>query len=578
MKKHILFALFLLLLTSTVHAAEITASVNRSPVPQGEVFMLTLHADENLKEQPDLTVLNPDFKVYSTSVSRHHYMVNGQLSAATEWKIGLMALKSGRQQIPAISVGSSHSRPLNIEVTNAAEASQWPSVEKPAAKYALQTEIVAAPREYYVQQQLNYNVILTDAGGLQGGEPVFETANHDWLIVSLSQPEIAVQTINNQTQRTITYKYALFAQKSGNLQIPAVTFDGYALTDAPAATFNLGGNSLFNIGINMQGLFNVEQPISLQAPGRNIEVLPVPAGYGKKWWLPAQEVKLTARFEDADTSFKQGEAFRYQVKLEAAGLTFNQLPEINFPQSSSFKQYPEKSAGQDEIRQGRIIGERTATHIFVPEEAGVLTIPEMRVDWYNITTGTIETAVLPARQINVEANPLLQKATANAVSAAKSEASAPVQFQPAKPLTKPMDQYFSYLWVLGAFVAGLLLSRLLMLRRPAETSKPQCETRRFPNYIVEKAYQNDYRSLRDGLITWATGYFPHRSISNLKDVAAAVDDPAFGAQIDILINKLYNSDDTVVFNAKSFADSFKKALKHRARAKKPTQPLPPLYD
>ena len=69
MKKLLIWVMFLLSLSLNCQAANITAKVNRSPVPLGEVFTLTLTADESVNATPDLSVLENNFKVYSTSVS-----------------------------------------------------------------------------------------------------------------------------------------------------------------------------------------------------------------------------------------------------------------------------------------------------------------------------------------------------------------------------------------------------------------------------------------------------------------------------------------------------------------------------
>ena len=65
-------------------AANIKATVNRNIIPQGEVFILTLTADENINENPDFSVLKSDYSVYSTSVSHSSYIVNAKASSTTK--------------------------------------------------------------------------------------------------------------------------------------------------------------------------------------------------------------------------------------------------------------------------------------------------------------------------------------------------------------------------------------------------------------------------------------------------------------------------------------------------------------
>lgn len=580
--KKILFVLFTLLLYAPfVSAADITATLNRSPLPLGEVSMLTLTVDGGTSEQPDLSVLEPNFKVYSTSVSHQSYIVNGQGSSTTRFQIGLMPLVEGKQQIPSISVGADKSAPIDIDVVSAGTISPTmqtrgnPNTQGSSGTgtYALRAEVFNMPQNYYVQQELNYNVILTDEGGIQGGEPIFENSAGDWLIMSLGEPDVITQISNGKPQRIITFKYALFAQKSGNIQIPAVTFDGYVL-NSPNNQFTLDFDSLLNIGFG--SLLDIKQPISLRAPEQSIRVLPAPAGT-TGWWLPAKNVVLQSKLLTDDAKIKQGEPFKMEITFEVEGISVTQMPEINFPSSPDFKQYPSKSADKNLLRRGHIVGQKKIQNTYVPEKSGTLTLPEITVEWFDVLTQETKRATLKAQTLQVLPNETLPP-----VLEEKAEPKTEQSMSVATPQTENFSEKketFNVIWfilvALCAFSAGLFLSAYLFKKSAA---KPQCETRRFPKYIVEKAYQNDYRALRDGLISWATGFYPEKPITNLKDVAAAVDLEEFKEQIDVLIQKLYGMTTDKNFNAKVFVDAFRKALKQRKKTKDKKTPLPPLYE
>ena len=78
MKKYIFYTLLMLFLTIKSAVASIVAEVSNNVQPLGQAFTLTLTADENISASPDLSVLNRNFKVYSTSVSRQNYIINGK--------------------------------------------------------------------------------------------------------------------------------------------------------------------------------------------------------------------------------------------------------------------------------------------------------------------------------------------------------------------------------------------------------------------------------------------------------------------------------------------------------------------
>ena len=83
--------------------------------------------------------------------------------------------------------------------------------------------------------------------------------------------------------------------------------------------------------------------------------------------------------------------------------------------------------------------------------------------------------------------------------------------------------------------------------------------------------------MRDGLVAWATGFYPEHQINNLKDVASAAKNPQFSEQINIILAKLYNPQDESLWNPKIFSDILKDLIKNKNKSAKENPLLPPLY-
>lgn len=568
MKKYIFYTLLMLFLTLKSAVASIVAEVSNNVQPLGQAFTLTLTADENISSSPDLSVLNRNFKVYSTSVSRQNYIINGKSSASTVWQIGLIALNSGEQEIPAIKVGNESSNPLKITVTDGIVEDS--AVKKASVKngYKLQAEPVNQNEKYYVQQQINYDVVLTDNGSIVSGNPQFVTDNSDWIILSLGNPQITnIKSQSGTALRQITFKYALFPQKSGTLRIPEVWFEGYA-GNKDNSLSNLLNQDIFNLAINTPSLFGFETPVSLKADSQTINILPVPAGYSGKWWLPAKQVELSAEWIGEKPEFKAGEAVSRLITLKASGVTENQLPEINFKPAEGIKQYPEQPSRQGKISGQMPMAEQTVVNVYVPDKAGKLVLPEISVDWYNTATQQVEKAVIPAEEISVAASGIVAKNIKKPTSELL-------------PLEKPVPESQSipvYVYVVIAFAGGLILGFVLFKCRFTRVIKPQCETRTYPDFLIKKAYASDFRGLRDGLISWATGFYPEKPINNLKDVADAADDEKFTALTEVILAKLYNPQDETLWNPKDFNTALKRIIKQKKQKKSKDNTLPPLYE
>lgn len=569
MKKYVFMVLLALFITFKSAAAAITAEVSGDTQPLGQAFILTLTADENVSSSPDLSVLNQNFKVYSTSVSRQSYIINGKASATTVWQIGLIALTAGDQEIPAIQVGNESSSPLKITITDDIVEDSTPQKAplQQEGGYKLQAEVINPEKPYYVQQQINYEVVLTDNGSIISGNPQFADTNSDWIIVSLGNPQIStVKAKNGQMAREVTFKYALFPQKSGNLRIPAVWFDGYAQGKGNSLN-ELFNQDIFKLALSAPSLFGLETPVSLKADSQEINILPVPADYSGKWWLPAQKVELSADWIGEKPEFKVGEAVSRLITLKASGVTENQLPEINFKSAGGIKQYPEQPSRQGKLVAGTPIAEQTVVNVYVPDKSGKLILPETTVDWYNTATGRIEKATIPAEEIMVAPD-----GTKAPVVTKPAQAKAPL---PSVPEPQPVPLY---VYIMIAFAGGLILGFVLFKCRFTRIVKPQCETRAYPDFLIKKAYAADFRGLRDGLISWATGFYPEKPINNLKDVANAAADSELSSTIDVILAKLYNPHDESLWNPKDFTVALKRVIKQKKRQKSKSNTLPPLYE
>ena len=432
----------------------------------------------------------------------------------------------------------------------------------------MQAEPVNQNEKYYVQQQINYDVVLTDNGSIVSGNPQFVTDNSDWIILSLGNPQITnIKSQSGAALRQITFKYALFPQKSGTLRIPEVWFEGYA-GNKDNSLNNLLNQDIFNLAINTPSLFGFETPVSLKADSQTINILPVPADYSGKWWLPAKQVELSSEWIGEKPEFKAGEAVSRLITLKASGVTENQLPEINFKPAEGIKQYPEQPSRQGKISGQMPMAEQTVVNVYVPDKAGKLVLPEISVDWYNTATQQVEKAVIPAEEISVAASGIVAKNIKK-------------QTSELLPLEKPVPESQSipvYVYVVIAFAGGLILGFVLFKCRFTRVIKPQCETRTYPDFLIKKAYASDFRGLRDGLISWATGFYPEKPINNLKDVADAAGDEKFTALTEVILAKLYNPQDETLWNPKDFNTALKRIIKQKKQKKSKDNTLPPLYE
>lgn len=595
MRKLILSLIIGIVFTTHAMAQGLTAKVNRAEVPEGETILLTLDYEGGQDSSvPDLNVLDKDFTIYSVANSYSTNYVNGVTSQSRQWQIALMPKGRGGSEVivPEISLGSIKSNPVKIKILDASAAMQPQTTsnsgyqaEANRPRFAINGSVDS--KNPYVQQQVNYTLTLYDTGGLQGSEPEFlDDGKNDWLIKSLGAPTIDSKVVNGQSIREIKFHYALFPQRSGILTTPEIRFNGYYLTQSrggndPFGAFFDGG--FMDAGIGLNSMFATRNPVVLKTKPIKIEVKPIPAVYGGKWWIPAEDVKLYAEWEPSRPVFKVGEAVNRTIYLKATGVSESQLPDIKFASASGLKQYPEKAVAQNSIEQDNVVAVKKISNVYIPNTAGNLTIPAIKVDWFNVKTNKPETAVLPAVNIQVAPNANMT-ATPSEVKqpqqnmAQRGEKIKDITEETADAIKDALPQNINskvFLLAGGAFILGLVLSYLLFRpSKPAAKTEPVIKD--YSKFVIRSAKEKDFRALRDGILNWAEDKYKDSKITNMKDVINKVKNKDFEKQIEILIAELYSNDKTD-WDSNAFIEVFEKVNKKKVNSKADKKPLPQLY-
>lgn len=583
MKKFWIFTLCYMALLSNAVAQTLKADVEADKVPMGEVFYLNLSYDgkDGASLQPDLTELQKEFTVYSTLSSSQMNYINGKSFQQSDWDIGLMPKHEGKATIPAIKVGKYQSQPITIEVLPAgsavAGASRQGNVKNDnqlaeTTKFAVELEVDNT--NPYVQQEVNAVLTIHDKIGLQlTAAPQFVNAEN-WLIKELKNHE--VKNINGE--RVIKFYYAMFPQKSGDLELPVAKINGFYVSADSINNHPLiqqGFNSLFQfMSMDINDVFGTQKPVELYTKTAQINVLPEAAGYGKNWWLPAENLKFEAMWTEKKPLFMVGETVAREIALTALGVADTQLPELSFADDENFKLYPENPQLNTDVIKDKVVSQAVTRVVYIPQKGGEQILPEIKLQWFNVRTKKIETAVIPAEKVFVEGHSIEPETQALPVENAENQVTEPKSEKNGIAAQSLTADEKVWIWVIAAFLAGLLIS--LLFRRPQSAEKEECRNKTDWSSIIRRNLNNkDYRALRDNLILWGNTVFKDINISNLQDLAKAVKQEDFDIQLQNLNKILYGGE-----NASLDEDVILQALKKdygRKNKKEAKELLPKLY-
>ena len=222
----------LVLWSAPVRAGELEARLDRSSVTAGETLQLLLRHRGGSREPPDLTPLEADFEVLDVRRSHRTTFVNGQRDASVDWLIRLAPRRSGRIEIPVLRAGAAESQPLRLEVASArpSPTTRGEAASPAASPVLVEVEVDAV--EPYVQSKVLLTVrVLAGPEVIDGAlaDPVIEGA----VVERVGEDRHGRRDVAGISHRVIERQYAVFPQRSGELEISPLVFEGRVRT-APA--------------------------------------------------------------------------------------------------------------------------------------------------------------------------------------------------------------------------------------------------------------------------------------------------------------------------------------------------------
>lgn len=548
--RRVMSCLLLLLLPVVAQATQVIATLDRNNVELGQTVTLNVRVQggDSGISMPDLQALNQDFDVLGTSQNTSVSVVNGSATSSLTFGIALRPKHVGALIVPALSVAGAQTTPQPVQVSP-------PDPSAASSGRDVFMEAVVDPQHAYVGQQLSYVVRLYYAVSISNGalnEPAV-----DGMEVSRVGKDVNFDAERAGRQyHVLERRYALTPQHAGHIELPAANFEGEAIDRNDPDSF-----------------FGSSTPVSASAAPVSVDVKAPPADWGKSTWLPARELSLTLDgLPGAKDQVRVGQPLNLTMSLQATGLPFEALPELNLPPLEGAKAYPDKAVNATRQDGQWLLGKRQQSFAIVPERAGTLTIPATTLKWWNVKTDRLETATIDSHRVTVL--PAIGSSVQPPVPAAATSAGDVAQ---AMASGVPPWRWIALgslgLWLLSMLAWWLWRRSSAPPAQPAASkraSAAQCQSA----FLVAAA-GNDSAAQARTLLAWARTERP--TIHHLGALSDALGDPSQHEAIDTLQRHRYASV-TTHDAAGSLATAFKRGFVWRAA--EPGQEeadLPPLY-
>ena len=370
MRRRLFAVVCIALVLTSAHSWAATARLGATEVLEYESVELVLRSSQDTT--PDLSGLDEDFEILNRSNQISRQRVNGVVQVFDHIvTLQLRPKRAGVIPVPAIPFGNDRTQALELLVrpineTVQKEIDQMAFYEVKASNLQpLQGEAV------FITRSLYYAPGARIYGGLPGSPEVAGAT-----VQPVGEPVSGNRRVNDRIFGVIESEYVLFADQPGSLSIPAA-----------------------EVMVRMQiPSFARGRPtgIPVRSPEITLEVRPPPNAYpANKPWLAARDLSITSGFDT--TTAKVGEPLTFEVRIIADAALASQITPLNLVLPSSIKSYAESPRLEDQSQSGSIRGQRLERYSLVPTQAGIFTLPEVRMTWWDTTEERVRESSLAAR-------------------------------------------------------------------------------------------------------------------------------------------------------------------------------------
>ena len=353
----------------------------------------------------------------STSQQSSFQYINGQMSQSSSYTytFTLMATKVGTYTIPAatINVGGQpyKSQSLKIQVVAASNNRQSQQAQQQGMRRQRQQDepsrqqstsisssdlfmtATASRTKVYEQEAVlvTYKVYtLVNLQQLDGKLPTLDGFQIQEIPLPRNK-EFELENYNGRVYHTVVWtQYVVFPQKTGDLVIPAITYEGVVVQqnryiDPIEAFFNGTG-----------GMVEVKKKIT--TPQLTIHVSPLPE-------KPANFSGAVGSFSIASDistqNVKANDAITLKIAVKGTGnMKLISAPEVAFPKD--FETYDAKATDNFSLTRNGLNGTKEFEYLAVPRHAGTYTIPATEFVYFDPSTHSYHTLTTEPYTVEVE--------------------------------------------------------------------------------------------------------------------------------------------------------------------------------
>jgi len=246
-------------------------------------------------------------------------------------------------------------------------------------------ELELSDHQPYVQENALLKLRVVSDENLETATPELPSSN-DVLLQKIEGPKATSRTGSQGRPEIVNeFVYTLTPLHAGDIEVPPLRVTGTSY--ASGYGYGQTGGRRFEA--------TSPEPLHLQVRPAMASVRP---------WLPLQDLSMKATL-DGGEEMEQGKPVTLTLELDAVGTTGSQLPNLEpLLRSPDYRVYREQTLNEAHLSSDgkRLEGKRTEYFTLVPSSGGKLQLPEIRLPWWNVTTGSKEYATLGIHSLQAD--------------------------------------------------------------------------------------------------------------------------------------------------------------------------------
>ena len=370
----------------------ITLSTDSQSVYLGDTVVIEMQSVE-LTETADISPLFQNADLIRETTGTRIAVVNGRVVEIKVRRMDFQPRREGKIRFGPLQgdtlSGSVSSNVLTVEVLPAIQEQWLPDDNDLQISIQLQSDgqptasntkkVGFSP---YVGQQIILDITLKHRYAIANEKVVLPSFNGFDVYEVFSQrrttqaAESDTPDNNKPDWRIIQWRYHLFAQRSGAIEIEPVSWTGTLIrTQTQRAQFNQTQPAL---------QFDIKAATQTHS-----------------WWLPASTVSLSEHWSKDPRELTAGDELYRTITLTANNVLANHLPQIQPLESRAIS-----STLIGQTRQQKLIGNQieaiaTFRYRLVAQSPIPVFLDTVRVAWFDTKSSQARETIIPARRINV---------------------------------------------------------------------------------------------------------------------------------------------------------------------------------